>query len=54
MNAEGANSVFDISSTDTYFLPSAGLSDAHATYLAAALVLFYCAVMIWINRKNLG
>jgi hypothetical protein len=36
------------------FLPSAGLSDAQATYLAAVLVLCYCAVMIWVNRKDLG
>jgi hypothetical protein len=45
---------FNSSSTDTYFLPSAGLSDAHATYLAAALVLSYCAWMVWIHRKDLG
>jgi hypothetical protein len=50
----GTDTSFDISSTDTYFLPSAGLSDAQATYLAVAIVLCYCAVMIWVNRKDLG
>jgi hypothetical protein len=54
MNAEGASSGFDVSPSDTYFLSSAGLNDAQATCLAAVLVLCYCAVMIWVNRKDLG
>jgi hypothetical protein len=51
---DGMDTGFDISPPDTNFLPSAGISDAQATYLAVALVLCYCALMIWVNRKDLG
>jgi hypothetical protein len=54
MNSEGFGSYSDISPADSHFFPSAGLNDAHATYLAAVFVLGYCALMVWINRKDLS
>lgn len=43
----------EISHNDSYFMGSSGLSDANATYLAAVLVLAYCAWLIWINRDHI-
>jgi hypothetical protein len=53
MNPESVSASFDISPSDTHFLPSS-LSDAQATYLSAVLVLCYCAVMVWVHRKDLS
>jgi hypothetical protein len=54
MNAEDASSGFDISPADTYFLPSAGLSDAQATYICAAIVFGAMIWIAWKNRKDLS
>jgi hypothetical protein len=54
MNSEGASSGFDMPPADTYFLPSAGLSDANATYICAAIIFGAIFWIAWMKRKDLS